>query len=181
VLAKLAIVVVVLGAVPGALFVAGALPIPEQREDIVVSETRTRSDEELWRDRVGAICARAKEQAKALKRVFRRIYTPAEAVALLDNVLRLSTESNAIFRRLRPPFAFRREARTLRSLFRREEEALAELVRAARHGRRGAFFAAARELADVEARSSRLLADVGVAGCTVKPATVPNRERVRTV
>jgi hypothetical protein len=180
-MAKLATLVVVLGVIPGALFAAGALPIPEQREDIVAFETTTRSDEQLWRDRVGAICARAKEQARALKRVFRRIYTPAEAVALLDNVLRLSKESNAIFRRLRAPFAYRREARMLRSLFGREEEALADLVRAARHGRRGAFFAAARELAEVEVRSGRLLGELGVVGCGVKPATVPERERVRTI
>jgi hypothetical protein len=47
--------------------------------------------------------------------------------------------------------------------------------------RRGAFLRSVRRFVAADVKSSRLLAELGVAGCNVKPVSVPESERARVV
>jgi hypothetical protein len=180
-LARLAAVVLVLGAVPATLFAAGQLPLPEREQGVVPYETRTLSAETQWREHVNAICAWEKKQAKTLVRAFRRARTRADVELLLQHAIRLGEQSSAIFGRLHPPLVYRREATTLRRVFRSERAALANLLDAFRVGNRAAFYSAAKRLVAADQRSTRLLTELGVDGCGVRPIAVPERERIRTI
>lgn len=179
-LSKLAAVAVVLGALPVAILLAGGLP-DGPRQDLVPYETRTVGAEEEWRNRVEAICDWEKQQAKALTRAFRRIQAPVDVEFLFKSAIRLSDESRAIFARLAPPLEYRRERSDLLRLFRQERSGLADALEAFKERRRRAFIRSVRRFVEADTRSSRLLAQLGVDGCNVKPVTVPQSSRVRTV
>ena len=181
-LPKLVTLVFVLGVVPGALWATGQLPPPHAREDLVSSLSPHKPDAETeWLQRVGAICVWERKRARALGKAFHRATTPADVRLLLESAIHLSERSAAVFKRLEAPFAYRREARTLRRLFRRERAAMRRAREAVEQQNRTAFFRALRALAEADAEGSRILGDLGVDGCGVKPVSVPERERVRTV
>jgi hypothetical protein len=178
---KLVAVVFVLGVVPGSLWLGGALPPPDAREDIVPFEVRTTSAENEWRDHVGAICGWERRQGRAFRKAFRRASSPADVVFLFNAALRLSDESLAIFNRLDTPFEYRREARTLRRLFWEERMGIKNARDAFKRSRRGAFLRGVRRFVEADVKSSRLLAQLGVDGCNVKPVSIPQNQRARIV
>jgi len=180
-LAKLAAFMFVVGVIPGALWVAGLLPPPEARSDVVASESRTTSEETAWRDRVSAICGWERKQGRALEKAFRRASSPADFQLLFQEAIRLSDESLAMFKRLATPLEYRREARTLRRLSWQERMAIKHALEAFKDGRRAAFVRAIRALVTADSKSSRLLAQLGIDGCNVKPVTVPQSGRERIV
>jgi hypothetical protein len=181
VFSRLAAVVFVQGVVPGSLWLGGVLPLPDSRQDIVPYESRTIGAEEEWRDHVGAICVWERQQGRAFKKAFRRAWSPDDIESLFNAALRLSDESLAIFDRLDTPFEYRREARTLRGLFWEERTGLKNARDAFSERRRGAFLRSVRRFVAADVRSRRLLAELGVAGCNVKPASIPESERARIV
>lgn len=180
-LSRLAAVVLVLGIVPAAVLATGQLPLRQREEGVVPYTARTVSAEEEWRDRMSVICGWEKEQAKSLERAFRRASTVADVELLFEQAIHLGERSSAIFGRLRVPLAYRRETRELSGLLRAKRNALEALLDALRAGKRPAFFRAARRLVAVDLRSSRLLTQLGIDGCGLKPVSVPERERVRIV
>jgi hypothetical protein len=179
--AKLAAFVFVVGVIPAMLWVTGLLPPPEARSDIVASEPRTTPEETAWRDRVSAICGWERKQGRALEKAFRRASSPVDVEFLFKAAIDLSDESLAIFKRLDTPLEYRREARTLESLFWQERMAIKHALEAFKDRRRAAFTRAVRALVAADAKSSRLLAQLGVDGCNVKPVTVPQGSRERIV
>jgi hypothetical protein len=181
VFSRLAAVVFVLGVVPGSLWLGGVLPPPDSRGDIVPHESRTIGAEEEWRDHVGAICEWERQQGRAFKKAFRRAWSPADIEFQFNAALRLSDKSLAIFNRLDTPFEYRREARTLRRLFWEERMGIKDARDAFKVRRRGAFLRSVRRFVAADAKSSRLLAELGVAGCNVEPVSVPESERARIV
>jgi hypothetical protein len=181
VLWKLAAVALVLGIVPAAVLATGQLPTRQREEGVVPYTPRTVSAEEEWRERMGVICGWEKKQARSLGRAFRHASTLADVQLLFEHAIGLGERSSAIFGRLRVPLAYRREARELRGLLRTKRNALEALLDSLRAGKRGAFFQAANRLADADLRSSRLLTQLGIDGCVVKPVSVPERERIRIV
>src|SRR5919197_5325651 len=102
-LARIAAGVVVVGMVPGALWLTGLLPPPEARSDVVAYESRTTSEEAVWRDHVGEICRWERKQGRALQKAFRRASSPADVQLLFREGLRLGDETLAMFNRLDPP------------------------------------------------------------------------------
>jgi hypothetical protein len=180
-IAKLAAFVFVVGVVPAALWLAGALPPPEARSDVVAYESRTTSEETAWRDRVSAICGWERKQGNALKKAFRKASSPADVQLLFREAIRLSDESLAIFKRLETPLEYRREARTLRRLSWQERMAIKHALEAFKQRRRAAFVRAIRALVAADAKSSSVLAQLGIDGCNVKPVTGPQGGRERIV
>jgi hypothetical protein len=182
VLVKLAAVVLVLGIVPAALWAAGDLPLPQAREDLVPSLSGPElSPENAWRQRVGAICGWQRKQARTLGKAFRKVATPADLELLLDNAIRLGERSAAIFRRLDPPLTYRREARTLRRLFHRENVALREFADATEEQNRAAFVHGLREIAEVDGRIGQIFTELGIDECRTKPLAVPDEGRTPIV
>jgi hypothetical protein len=181
-LARIAAGVVVVGVVPGALWLAGLLPLPEARSDVVAYETRTTPEEQAWRQRVSAICGWERKQGRALQKAFRHASSPADVQLLFREGLRLGEESIGMFNRLDTPLEYQREARTLKRLFRLERRNLARALEAFKHRRRGAFLRAVRRFAAADAKSTQLLVQLGVDGCgNVKPVTLPQGQRERIV
>ena len=178
---RLAGVIFVLGVVPGSLWLGGVLPPPDSREDIVPYESRAIGAEEEWRDHVGAICAWERQQGRAFKKAFRRAWSPADIEFQFNAALRLSDKSLAIFNRLDTPFEYRREAHTLRRLFWEERMGIKNARDAFKERRRGAFLRSVRRFVVADVKSSRLLAELGVAGCNVEPVSIPESERARIV
>lgn len=178
---RLAAVVFVLGVVPGSLWLGGVVPPPDSREDIVPYESRTIGAEEQWRDRVSAICGWERQQGRAFEKAFRKAWSPVDIELLFNAALRLSDESLAIFNRLDTPFEYRREARMLRALFWEERMGIKNARDAFRNRRRGAFIRSVRRFVEADIKSSTLLAQLGVAGCNVKPVSIPESERARIV
>ena len=179
-LPKILAAVVVVAVVPVALVAFGDLPA-EQRNDLVVSETRPVDAEGLWRDRVSSICRWQRKQGKLFRKAFRYAATPVDVEFALKSAMRFLDESRAIFGRLDPPFEFQREARTFVRLLRSERGSLAALLKAFRERKRAAFEHNLRRVLRADARATNLLKQLGGAGCHAKPVTVPNRERVRVV
>jgi hypothetical protein len=179
--AKLAAFVFVVGVIPTALWVAGLLPPPEARSDLVASEARTTSEETAWRDRVSAICGWERKQGRSLEKAFRRASGPVDVEFLFKAAIDLSDESLGIFKRLDTPLEYRREARTLRRLSWQERMAIKHALEAFKQRRRAAFMRAIRALVAADTKSSRLLAQLGVDGCNVKPVTVPQGSRERVI
>src|SRR4051794_29348349 len=96
--AKVCAFVFVLGIVPATLWLAGFLPPPEARSDVVASETRRTSEETAWRTRMGAICGWERKQGRALEKAFRRASSPADVQILFQEAIRLSDESLGMFK-----------------------------------------------------------------------------------
>jgi hypothetical protein len=181
VVSRLAAVIFVLGVVPGSVWLGGVLPPPDSREDIVPYESRAIGAEEEWRDHVGAICAWERQQGRAFKKAFRRAWSPADIEFQFNAALRLSDKSLAIFNRLDTPFEYRREAHTLRRLFWEERMGIKNARDAFKERSRGAFLRSVRRFVAADVKSSRLLAELGVAGCNVEPVSIPESERARIV
>ncbi len=178
---RVAAVVFVLGVIPASLWAAGALPPEQAREDLVPFESRTTSAEEEWRARVGTICGWEQRQNRAFERAFRGAATLADVQLLFEAAIRLSDESLAIFGRLETPLQYRGEARTLRRLIRQERSGIKGALDALNAGQRAAFLRSVRDFVAADAKSSRLLVELGIDGCKVKPVTVPEGERARIV
>jgi hypothetical protein len=179
--AKVCAFVFVLGIVPATLWLAGFLPPPEARSDVVASETRRTSEETAWRTRMGAICGWERKQGRALEKAFRRASSPADVQILFQEAIRLSDESLGMFKRLDTPLEYRREARTLQRLSRQERIAIKHALEALRDGRRAAFIRAIRAVVAADSKSSALLARLDIDGCKLKPVTVPQGSRERIV
>ena len=180
-LARIAAGVVVVGMVPAALWVTGLLPPPEARSDVVAYEARTTSEETVWRNHVGEICRWERKQGRALEKAFRRASSPADVQLLFREGLRMGQESLGMFNRLDTPLEYEREVRTLKRLFREERRNLERALEAFKHGRRAAFVRAIHRFAAADAKSTRLLVQLGVDGCNVKPVTLPQGQRERIV
>jgi hypothetical protein len=181
-LARIAAGVVVVGMVPAALWLAGLLPPPEARSDVVAYESRTTPEETVWRDHVSAICHWERKQGRALEKAFRRASSPADVQLLFKEGLRLGDESIGMFNRLDTPLEYEREARTLTRLFREERRNLEQALEAFKHARRRAFVRAIRRFAAADAKSTQLLVQLGVESCgDVKPVTLPQGQRERIV
>lgn len=181
-LARIAAGVVVVGVVPVALWLAGLLPLPEARSDVVAYESRTTPEEKAWRDRVSAICGWERKQGRAFEKAFRHASSPADVQFLFKEAIRLGDESIGMFNRLDTPLEYRREARTLKRLFREEHRNLEEALEAFKYFRRRAFLRAIRRFAAADAKSTQLLVQLGVEGCgNVKPVTLPQGQRERIV
>jgi hypothetical protein len=181
VLAKLGAFLFVIGVVPATLWLTGLLPPPEARSDVVASESRTTSEETAWRKRMGAICGWERKQGRALEKAFRRASSPADVQLLFQEAIRLSDESLAILKRLDTPLEYRREARALQRLSWQERMAIKHALEAFKDGKRAAFVRAIRALVAADSKSSSLLAQLGIAGCNVKPVAVPQGSRERIV
>ena len=167
--------------VPAALWVTGLLPPPEARSDVVAYESRTTSEETVWRNHVGEICRWERKQGRALEKAFRRASSPADVQLLFREGLRMGQESLGMFNRLDTPLEYKREVRTLKRLFREEGRNLERALEAFKHGRRAAFVRAIHRFAAADAKSTRLLVQLGVDGCNVKPVTLPQGQRERIV
>lgn len=177
VLVRIAAVLFVLGIVPAALWAAGDLPLPHARQDLVpyLPEPKA-SAENTWRKQVGAICGWQRKQVRTLGKAFRRAATPADVQLLLEGAIRLGERSAAIFGRLDAPLTYRREARRLLYLFRRENETLKEFAEAAEEQNRAAFLHGIRHIARLDAAISRIFTGLEIAPCKGKPVIVPERE-----
>jgi hypothetical protein len=162
---RLVAIVLVLGAVPGALWAAGYLPPPSAAPEAAPVVGNPGVAEADWRDRVTAICDWERKRAKGLTRAYRHVASPADALLAFDTTIRLGRKSLEIFRRLDAPFAFEREARELERLLEREQRALVALRDALRTGNRSAFVRHAKEIGEVEQRKRVLFADLGLRGC----------------
>jgi hypothetical protein len=181
VVSRVAAIVFVLGVIPASLWVAGVLPPEQARDDLVAFESRTTSAEQEWRARVGTICGWERQQNRAFERAFRKASTPADVQLLFEAAIRLSDESLAIFGRLKTPLQFRGEARTLRRLLREERNGIKNALDALNAGQRAAFLRSIKAFVEADAKSSRLLVELGIDGCKVQPVTVPEGERARIV
>jgi hypothetical protein len=171
--ARIAAVVIVVGVVPGALWVTGLLPPPEARSDVVPFESRTTSGQTAWSNRVSAICGWERKQVRAVRKAFRGASSPADVEFLFKAAIKLSDTSGAMFKRLDAPLGYRREIRTVQRLFRQERKAIEQALEAFKARRSAAFMRAIRRLVVADARTTRLLAQLGADGCRVPPITVP--------
>jgi hypothetical protein len=182
VLVKLVVVAFALGVVPAALWATGNLPPPHARQDVVPFLSRPKPKaEEAWRQRVGVICGWHRKQARSLGRAYGKAVTPADFQLLLENEIRLNERSTAIFRRLRAPLAYRREARTLVRLLRREDAALKRLAATAGQPNRAALVRALRHIARAEVRIGRIFTQFDIDRCQAKPGTAPDEDRAPSV
>jgi hypothetical protein len=174
VFAKIAALLFVLGAVPFALWVGGYLPPPERTaaaEDRLALEPGLAEVE--WREHVVAICAWERKRMQGIEEAFRRSVTSADALLGLDSAISLGRSSLDIFRRLEPPFAYRRGARQLKRLLEREQRAVVGLRDAIRAGKRKAFFRNATVIVAAEERKRAVLADLGLRACIPHPPSPP--------
>jgi hypothetical protein len=168
-------ILLVLGAVPGALWAGGYLPPSDSRKTPVQSMADPGSVEAEWRNRVEVICTWERKRGRAITRAFRRVVSPADALFAFDSTIRLGRTSLAIFRRLNTPFAFQREVRELKRLLDREQRALVALRDALRAGNARALSRHAREIGRAEERKRAHFADLGLRGC-LPPARGPSSE-----
>jgi hypothetical protein len=165
-------ILLVLGAVPGALWAGGYLPPPESPKAPVQGAADPGLVEAEWRDRVEAICGWERKRVRAIAKAFRRAASPADALLAFDSTIRLGRTSLEIFRRLNTPFAFQREVRELKGLLEREQRALVALRDALRAGNPRAFSRHAQEIVLAEGRKRVHFADLGLRGC-LPPARAP--------
>jgi hypothetical protein len=171
----------VLGAVPAALWLGGSLPIPEQRTDVVATTTAPLTAEQEWVARVNTICAWEQKRGKALQRAFRRVYTRADFAIVFQSALNDGEESLAIFGRLEPPLTYRREARDIKTLVRREHASLRSALQAFLRGGRKAFFRSMQRAIASDLRSSHMLYELGATQCVPRPPDLPHQPRVPIV
>ncbi len=165
---------VVLGAVPFALWVGGYLPPPERT---AAAENRPALEpglaEVAWRDHMAAICAWERKRMQGIEEAFSRSVTSADALLGLDSAISLGRSSLDIFRRLEPPLAYQREARQLKGLLEREQRAVVGLRDAIRSGKRKAYFRNAKVIVAAEERKRAVLADLGLRACIPQPPNPP--------
>jgi hypothetical protein len=171
----------ILGAIPGALWLGGGLPLPEQRVDVVAATSTPLSAEDEWVARVNAICGWEQMRAKTLRRAFRSVYTRADFAIVFENALGYGEDSLAIFARLHPPVAFRREAREIKALIKREQASLRKALAAYLRGDRRAFVGAMARSAIADVRSSRMLYELGATQCVPRPPDLPHQPRAPVV
>jgi hypothetical protein len=164
---------VVLVAVPGALWVGGYLPPPETPEAAADRVMSPRAAEEEWRDRMNAICEWERKRTRGLRKAFRQVAVPADAILVFRSALRLGRESLAVIRRLEIPFAYQREARQLKRILAGEQEDLLALLDALTEGHPRAVARLARQIGRAEERKRTLYADIGIRGCMPKAPAVP--------
>jgi hypothetical protein len=179
---KVAALLFVLGAVPFALWVGGYLPPAERTaaaENGAVLDPGLAEAE--WRDHMAAICVWERKRAQGIEEAFSRSVSPADALLGLDNAIRLGRSSLGIFRRLEPPFAYRREARQLRRLLQREQRAVVGLRDAIRSGKRKAYLRNARVIVAAEERKRVVLADLGLRACIPQPSNPPAKADAKIV
>ena len=94
----------------------------------------------------------------------------------------MGDESIGMFNRLDTPLEYERETRMLKRLFREERRNLKGALEAFKRARRAAFLRAIRRFAAADAKSTKLLVQLGVDGCgNVKPVTLPQGQRERIV
>jgi hypothetical protein len=158
-------IVLVLGAVPGALWVAGYLPPPNGPDEPAQAVADPGAEEADWQGKVTAICDWERKRVRGLEKAYRHVASPADALLAFDTTIRLGRTSLAIFRRLDPPFEFEREARELERLLEREQRALLALREALRTGKARAFVRQAKKIGEAEERKRALFADLGLRGC----------------
>jgi hypothetical protein len=163
---RVAAIVLVLATVPGALWIAGYLPLPSNPEEPGQAAVGTADlEEEEWRQRVHALCDWERKRARAFKEAYRGAVSPADALFAFDSTIRLARKSLAIFRSLDVPFEFQRESRELERLLEREQTALLALREAVRTGNRRAFVHRVQEIGKSEQRKRALFSDLGLRGC----------------
>jgi hypothetical protein len=172
---RIVAILLVLGAVPGALWAGGYLPPPDSPKAPIQRTADPSLVEAEWRDRVEVICAWERKRGRAITKAFRRVVSPADALFAFDSTIRLGRTSLAIFRRLNTPFAFQREVRELKGLLEREQSALVALRDALRAGNARALSRHAQEITRAEVRKRAHFADLGLRGC-LPPARGPSRE-----
>jgi hypothetical protein len=170
---KIVAILLVLGAVPGALWAGGYLSPPDSPKTPVTAANPGLVEAE-WRGRVEVICDWERQRVRSIAKAFRRAASPADALLAFDRTIRLGDTSLAIFRRLDTPFAFRREVRELKRLLEREQRALVALRDALRSGNARAFSRGAKEIAQAEEGKRAHFADLGLRGC-LPPARGPSR------
>jgi hypothetical protein len=182
VFAKIGAILLVLGAVPFALWVGGYLPPPEKT---AAAESRPPSEPGLveaeWRDHVAAICTWEQKRARGIEQALRRSVTPAQAMLGIDNAIRLGRSSLNIFRRLEPPFTYRREARQLTRLLASEQRSMDGLRRAIRAANRKEYFRNARAIVGAEKRKRVMLSDLGLRACIPQAPDAPAQGDVSVV
>jgi hypothetical protein len=167
---KLVAVLLLVGIVVGALELGDALRLPARSSEKADRAPLGQYEaEEEWAGHVNAICEREKEQVKTLLKAFRHMSTPRDFEFLLESGLRIGEANIAVFLRLDPPLTFRRETRELKRLLRAEHTAAERLLDAFRAGKRRAFLRHLRALFSADARSTRLLVQLGASECGVKP------------
>jgi hypothetical protein len=178
---RIPLIALVLGVVPGALWLGGGLPLPEQRDDLVAATSTPLSSEDEWVARVNVICRWEQKRAKTLRRAFRGVTTRADFALVFQSALNYGEESLAIFARLHPPLTYRREAREIKALVRREQTSLRAALAAFERGDRSAFIHAMARSAEADARSSRMLYQLGATTCAPRPAELPQQPRASIV
>jgi hypothetical protein len=171
----------VLAAVPGVLWVGGYLPPPETPEAAADRVTSPRAAEEQWRERMNAVCEWERKRARGLRKAFRQVAVPADAILVLRSAVRLGRESLGVIRRLETPFAYRREARQLKRIIAGEQEDLLALLDALTDGNPRAVARLAPEIGHAEERKRVLYADIGLRGCMPPAPAVPEEPETRTV
>lgn len=172
-----------LAVVPVSLWLGGALPppaTPSAPVDTIALNPGLAERE--WRERVSVICRWERKRMKSMARAFRHAAgTPADVMFLLDSALRLGRSSSAIFTRLEPPFAFRREAAELRRLAGRAQAAVEGMRDAIQDGRFRAFVRNAERIVRIEERKRVLFHDIGLKGCVPPPPEPPLDSDTQTV
>lgn len=178
---KILAALVVLAAVPGALWVGGFLPPPATSEAAAETVTSPQLAEEQWRGRMSAVCEWERERAKGLRRALRDVAVPADAILVFRSAVRLGRESLAVIRRLDVPFAYQREARRLKRIIGEEQKDLLALLDALSEGNRRAAIRLGRQVGQAEERKRALYADIGVRGCMPKAPEVPKEPETSPV
>jgi hypothetical protein len=174
-------ILLVLAAVPGAVWIAGYLPPPSSPDAAVPGIANPRSAEQDWRGRVTAICDWERKRYRGIKEAFRRVASPADALLAFDSTIRLGRTSLAIFRRLDAPFAYQREARELERVIEHEQKSLVALRDALHDGNGRAFVRHAQEIGQAGERKRALFADLGLRGCLPRAPAAPPKVETRTV
>jgi hypothetical protein len=181
VVVRIIAILVVLAAVPGALWIGGYLPPPATSEAAADAVTSPQLAEEQWRDRMNAICEWERKRSRGLRKAFRQVALPADAILVFRSAVRLGRESLGVIRRLEAPFAYQREARQLKRLIGGEQEDLLALLDALTEGNRRAVARLARQIGRVEERKRGIYADIGVRGCMPSAPTVPKEPETSPV
>jgi hypothetical protein len=181
VVVRIIAILVVLAAVPGALWIGGFLPPPATSEAAADAVTSPQLAEEQWRDRMNAICEWERKRSRGLRKAFRQVAVPADAILVFRSAVRLGRESLGVIRRLEAPFAYQREARQLKRLIGGEQEDLLALLDALTEGNRRAVARLARQIGRAEERKRGIYADIGVRGCMPSAPAVPKEPETSPV
>jgi hypothetical protein len=161
---KLVALVLVTAAIPGALWLGDALPLPE-RPDRPDAAAGGQVNEVEFTSRVEAICKWEVRRTRGLRRILHRQYTPDHLEALVQSVAVIGEESAAVFGRLDVPSRLEKPAKRLLRLLRAENR-LVERIRAAVQKRNyGEVVREARKLSRLAPGVTPLLRELGVRDC----------------